>query len=409
MSARYDVIVIGAGLAGLSAAVQAAQLGASVRVLESHELGGRAQSDERRGFTFNRGPHALFNEGEAKDLLKKLGVPFTGTTKSLRGAKALYRDELHVLPLSPTTILRTDLLESVHRLSFARIMTTLPKSALSDLAPTSASEWCEQVAPSEDIAILLQAFIRLNTYCRDLAKLSAEAAVTQLRRSLRGVSYIDGGWQSIVDGLAARARNEGAEITSRQPVTALEFSWGAVRVTTELETIEVRAVVLACGGPDAFRQLVPQLLIDEQGSPITATCLDLGLTSPPVEHFILGIDEPVYLSLHDPPARLAPSGEATLSVMAYGGQGRKDVQRLDQLAHIAGVSASDVIERRALSHMTVAHSMPRPGTSFQGRPRVAALGVERCFLAGDWVGDSGLLADAAVASGVIAGRLATQA
>jgi|GEM_PF-1834305 len=129
MSARYDVIVIGAGLAGLSAAVQAAQIGASVRVLELHELGGRAQSDERRGFTFNRGPHALFNDGEAKDILEKLGVSFTGSTKSLRGAKALYRDELHVLPLSITTILRTDLLEGAHRLSFARIMTTLPTSA----------------------------------------------------------------------------------------------------------------------------------------------------------------------------------------------------------------------------------------------------------------------------------------
>jgi len=170
-----------------------------------------------------------------------------------------------------------------------------------------------------------------------------------------------------------------------------------------------RAVVLASGGPQVARRLVPDLEIENQGSPITATCMDLGLDCPPKEHFVLGVDQDVYLSLHDPPARLAPDGGSMLSVMAYGGEGRGEVERLDELARLAGVSDGDVNERRVLSNMLVSHSMPRPGSSFKGRPNVVVQGLRRCFLAGDWVGDAGILADAAVASGVRAGQLATRA
>jgi phytoene dehydrogenase-like protein len=275
------------------------------------------------------------------------------------------------------------------------------------LAALSARQWCEQVAASTTLVNLLQAFIRLNTYCNDLECLSAEAAVTQLRRSLRGVTYVNGGWRSIVEGLATRARAVGVEIATQQSVTEIEHSSTSMRVTTADASFEARAVVLACGGPKAVNRLVPGLAFDDPGPPISAACLDLGLSSPPEVGFILGIDEPLYLSLHDPPARLAPEGGSTLSVMEYGDEGRNATERLDKVARLAGVSGDDVKERRLLSSLVVAHSVPRIGTSFEGRPGVQG-NVEGCFLAGDWVGARGLLADAAVSSGVAAGRLAAQ-
>lgn len=57
-----DVIVIGAGFSGLSAAYYLQQKGLSVRVLEvSSQVGGRARSDIMHGYTLDRGLHFYHN------------------------------------------------------------------------------------------------------------------------------------------------------------------------------------------------------------------------------------------------------------------------------------------------------------------------------------------------------------
>src|SRR2546423_15703886 len=73
MEERYDVVVVGAGLAGLAAAATAAGAGVSTLVLDGHHPGGRASTDERGRFRFNRGPHALYQGGEASAVLARPG------------------------------------------------------------------------------------------------------------------------------------------------------------------------------------------------------------------------------------------------------------------------------------------------------------------------------------------------
>jgi len=61
MAKRSDVVVVGAGLAGLSAARELAIHGVDVRVLEAGEgVGGRVRTDHIEGFTFDHG-FQLFN------------------------------------------------------------------------------------------------------------------------------------------------------------------------------------------------------------------------------------------------------------------------------------------------------------------------------------------------------------
>ena len=57
MDAEYDVVVIGAGIGGLSAAACAASTGLSVAVCESHDAaGGAAHEWTVKGFHFESGP-----------------------------------------------------------------------------------------------------------------------------------------------------------------------------------------------------------------------------------------------------------------------------------------------------------------------------------------------------------------
>ena len=77
----YDVIVIGGGLGGLSAAVHLAGRDLSVLLLEQHEkVGGCTTSFERDEFTFDASLHAMAGGGPGKNnrglykLLKMSGV-----------------------------------------------------------------------------------------------------------------------------------------------------------------------------------------------------------------------------------------------------------------------------------------------------------------------------------------------
>jgi phytoene dehydrogenase-like protein len=124
--------------------------------------------------------------------------------------------------------------------------------------------------------------------------------------------------------------------------------------------------------------------------------------------YVLGIDEPLYATTQSPPARQAPDGAAVVAVLRYGGSDRSREELGDYLRH-AGVADDHIVVRRFLPRMTVSSTMPRARNGgLPGRPSVRASGVEGVFLAGDWVGPAGLLADAALASGHQAGLAALQ-
>ena len=173
--------------------------------------------------------------------------------------------------------------------------------------------------------------------------------------------------------------------------------------------MSARAVVLATGTPAAAETLSPVALrVEGLGAPATAACWELAVRGGAPTPFLLGIDRPLYLSQHGPPARLAPEGIAVVHVVRYG---VTDVEadRAELRAHAAaaGIDPGRVVAERFLRRMVVCGAVPvAAGGGLSGRPEVSVPGAPGLFLAGDWVGDEGMLADAAVSSGVRAGRLA---
>ena len=70
-----DVIVVGGGLAGLTAALSLAQKGKDVLLIEKNEhCGGLMNSFEREGFRFEGGARALVNAGLVKPMIKEFGL-----------------------------------------------------------------------------------------------------------------------------------------------------------------------------------------------------------------------------------------------------------------------------------------------------------------------------------------------
>lgn len=391
----WDVVVVGAGLAGLTAAAFAARGGAKVAVLDVRDPGGRASMTDVRGVLLGGGPRAFFPGGPGARRLDSLGIRPEGTFPRAWRPALLRDGTLH---------------SAVPAESAVPTIVRLVRGARDGerLGRTSAAEWIGR-APARH-RDLLAAVVRLVTYADDLDALSADAAVAQLRTSKRGVVYLHGGFGQLVAALTTAAVASGATVLDHLPVDSvrdLPDGDGHVVVAGEEELV-TRAVVLAPGGPAAVRSILGDGAVGDPGPAATAACLELVLARRPRHRFVLGVDEPLYLSVHSPPARLGPKGTTVVHLLRYGATGAApDRARLEELARIAGVSDDDVVDRRFLSRMVVTPAVPTPASGgLVGRAPVADPGRPGVFLAGDWVGPVGMLADASIDSGAQAGALA---
>jgi hypothetical protein len=96
--------------------------------------------------------------------------------------------------------------------------------------------------------------------------------------------------------------------------------------------------------------------------------------------------------------------------MRYGARNAGlDRDELHRFAALAGITDGQIVEERFLEVHVVTHVLPGPEDGLAGRPPVAVPGDAGLYLAGDWVGSSGWLSDAAMASGRRAGMLAAGA
>src|SRR5512132_4377665 len=141
MTANFDVIVIGGGLAGLAAGVASTMGGASTIVLEAHHPGGRARTTERDGFVFNHGAHALYVGGPGMEVLRTLGVRPEGTAPPLDRYRVLLDGEQHILPSGPGTLLRTTCLGARDKAQFGKLLAVIPRLDARRLAGRSVTDW----------------------------------------------------------------------------------------------------------------------------------------------------------------------------------------------------------------------------------------------------------------------------
>jgi phytoene dehydrogenase-like protein len=381
-------IVIGGGLAGLTAANALADGGGKVTLFEQSErLGGRAATRHERGYLLNLGPHALYADGRAVRTFREWGIPFSGRRPMVRGRGWLVRGgERFPVFETPGGLLRTRLFGWGEKFEAAAMLRKLQSGRAP--AGESMDAWLNRQTRSESVREFAASLVRVSTYCADLENLSAAAALTQVAMAFRGgVLYLDDGWQTLVDGLAARAQRLGVEIRTGAPFD-------------DLKSARADGVVLAVS-PEAVERIADVRLPPLR--PIRMAALTLGLrrVPPGAATFALAIDRPLYLSVHSATARLAPEGAALVHIGQYLGEpaDRAELEAFADLNVPGWRDEAEVVQ--FLPNLTVSHAAPAP----EGRPDVGALNRPGVAIAGDWVGPEGMLADAAVTCGLRAAAL----
>ncbi len=417
---RKHVAIVGGGLAGLAAATYLGRAGHRVTVFERSEtLGGRAATTERDGYLHNMGPHALYSGGAGVDVLAELGVEYTGSSPDLGGV-AVRNGRAFTLPTSGRTLATTRLFGVRSRLEAGRQLLALRKPQEAD--GRTVRDWLNASFAEPAARDYVEAIVRLSTYANAPGVISLADAAAQFGGSGGKVLYVDGGWKTLVEGLANKARSVGVEILAGARVEGVERSGSRVTgLRADGRTVAADAVLLAVA-PSVAAQLVPGVSslanVASEAIPARAACLDLGLTRLPNRRrlFGLGIDGPYYFSVHSAWAKLAPEGRVMASVAKYiPADSRRDAEQ--DLAELE--SFMDVVQpgwraleehRRYLPNMVVTTSVPRAANGgIAGRPSPQVEGVEGLFVAGDWVAGGGWLTDATLGSARSAATMVTTA
>jgi len=410
---QTDVAVIGGGLGGLATAAYVARGGRSVVLYEkAAAVGGRATTTAAGEFFFNLGPHALYAAGHGVAVLRELGVEFHGGKPSPSGGFAIDRGAKHALPGGFLSLVTTGLFGLPAKLETARLLAGFARIDPAPLARTPLREWLEANVRHADVRRLIAALIRLATYSDDPDRLSAGAAIAQLQSALRSnVLYLDRGWQTLIDGLRATAVAVGTRIVTSTRAAGIERAGATWRVrSADGAALDAAAVVIAAGpdtAADLLRDAVPAARSWMGGSiPVKAACLDLALSRLPQPRatFALGIDRPLYLSVHSAVASLGPAGHAVIHVAKYLGRNasdpKADERELEGLMDLVQPGWRElVLQRRFLPDMLVAHAVPTAATGgLAGRPAPGVPHTNGLYVVGDWVGPHGMLADASLAS-----------
>jgi phytoene dehydrogenase-like protein len=367
---KPDVTVVGAGITGLTAAIEAAERGWSLTVAEAHsEPGGRARSLPSP-FKANTGPHAIYVEGPWWAWLERRGL----TPPVVTGPQAanLFQTggQLGQMP--------ADLRQAI--------------AALPAQAPVCESFRAWLLGHTEaGLAEAITGLIFIATYDHDPGRLSAAFARERLRRLLAGgARYIVGGWSTLVSLLTERALSLGVQIRTRERVSALPA--GPAIVATQLTTARRLAGDKSLAWPSA-----------------RVATFDIGLRAGngPGWFRVIDLDDRIYAarySLADP--TLAPADHELIQIAAAcapherkGDAERRVLHLLDQAW--PGWRARVQWQRSSVRlHCTGAVDLP--GTTWRDRPAIDR--GKQLKIATDQSATPGLLAE----TGIAAAQLAVQ-
>ncbi|WP_028401963.1 phytoene desaturase family protein [Ectobacillus panaciterrae] len=410
---KFDVAIIGGGLAGLTASIYLARKGKKVAILEkSDRFGGRSITTNKNGICMNLGAHALYRGGEAMSIFNELGVTIEGAIPTTQ-AQGIWKNHVYTIPTNFRSILSSSLLSWPGKINFSNLMLKLGKIDLNAIPAVSLSEWAEKEVSDPMVRHLFYALCRTTTYTYAPRLQLARPILKQIQRSMKdSVLYVDGGWETIIAKLRKEASDAGVELLQNKNVIEIEHNGHILRIRcSNGELFEVSVTIVTAPPTEACRivkraEETSLHIWKEQALPVTAACLDLGLRKlpNPIHQFVLGLDQPLFFTNQSRAAKLSEDGTIVVSLIKYhdptlqpSDPQADKIQLEDTMDLLHPGWREELVERQYLSKITVVYDFPHMGRTEKPGPAVPQ--IQGLYVAGDWAGHDELLADAAVASG----------
>jgi hypothetical protein len=374
-----SITVVGGGIAGLIAAIECAEVGAPVRLLEARSsLGGRGTST-RGPWTANYGPHALYVGGPLWEWLIRRDLVGPWVRPPVSAVRFRWDGERRALP--PLAVLKA--------LPSLRTPAPVDRSLHDWLAERHGEASARAVAGGAGVL----------TFDHDPGRLSARFVMERVVRITAKVPararYPVGGWRSVIARMTVHARRVGVEIETGVKVDDLPS--GPVIVAVE---------------PRAARALLPGA--DLAFAATRTALLDVGLAPARRRgpNVISDLDEGGFANrVTGVIPALGPVGHDLIQVslgMRPDETLEQAVSRIETLLDVGwpGWREREVWRRRINAHES-SGALDLPGTTWRDRPAIDQ--GDGVWLAGDWVAAPGHLAEVSCVSAIEAARSARAA
>lgn len=308
MGKKYDVIVIGSGLGGISAAALLAHAGYKTLVVEKFErLGGRFSTIEYKGFKLPTGAIGIEMGGTVEQVFKEVGVPFEvtpvpqlfywieGKVYEMPGRGGV-RALLDIL--SKTEGQRAKIVGRIaKKVAGEKIMSVFKKgfSEETELGGSiSFREWLMQYTDDEKVLDVFRCVI-FAMFCVSDSEMPAKEFFHFVSKGVGGgyriYGHAKGGNLSMVEALAQAIRAKGGEVWTGAEAKQIVIKDGVARgivVHSNHSDLEIEGqAVISDAGPKKTVELAGKNHFD------SAYIKDVeGLRSCPIVTFAAGADRP---------------------------------------------------------------------------------------------------------------------
>lgn len=302
---KYDVIVIGAGLGGLTAGAKLAREGMKVLVIEQHVRPGGCATTFRRGpFTLEVGLHEMDGPG-GRDMKNRIFseldvtgnvefVPVPEFYRFIRGDLAVTIPHDPQLAAARLTEIFPDEKEGIARY-FEQLLSPRRKTAGESEPDISVGSFLDSIIHSDDLKLILLG--NLGYFHDDPYSLSlAYYSVAEGSYYTNGASFIRGGSQRLSDHLAAYIISHGGQVLLNHLVTGVTFKDGrATGVTCRKRNDPAQSPIEVMADEIVANNAIPalaDLLPPEPGAQLKGECSGLN-TGASLLTVYFGYDRPL--------------------------------------------------------------------------------------------------------------------